>query len=103
MNILTKSNKSIPELIIEHLALFDSFVHVYLFGSVLDPDLTHNDIDILIIYAEYSNKIANDLILISAELGKASETLIDLTALSIEEEKDTAFLDKIKPHYMKIK
>lgn len=103
MNTLTKSNKDIPELIRDHLSLFDSFVHVYLFGSVLEPDITHNDIDILIIYAEYSNKIGNDLRLISSELGRASEMRIDLTALSIEEERDTAFLDKIKPHYLKIK
>lgn len=103
MNLLTKLSKDISELIREHITLFDSFDHVYLFGSALDPSISHNDIDILIIYTEYSVKIGNNLKLISDELGKASGLLIDITALSIEEEKDTAFLERIKPRCMKLK
>lgn len=103
MNTLTKLSKDIPELIKKHIALFHSFDHVYLFGSTLDSSMLHNDIDILIIYKEYSKEINNDLKLISDELGKASGMFIDLTALSIEEEIDTAFLEKIKPHYLQLK
>ena len=36
------------------------------------------------------------------ELEKASGLPIDLTVLSVEE-KDTTFLEKIKPYYLKIK
>lgn len=103
MNTLTISNKNIPELIKEYIALFDSFDHVYLFGSALNLSDSYNDIDILTIYTGYSIEIGNGLRLISEELGKASGMLIDLTALSIEEERETAFLEKIKPHYLKLK
>ncbi|QAT43641.1 hypothetical protein [Aminipila luticellarii] len=69
----------------------------------LHPSIAHNDIDILIIYGKYSDEIENTLQVISDELEKASGLLVDLTALSIEEERDIAFLEKIKPHYIKIK
>ena len=98
-----RSKNSILELIKEHVALFNPFKYVYLFGSVIDPSIAHNDIDILIIYAKYSDEIENTLQVISDELEKASGLLVDLTALSIEEERDIAFLEKIKPHYIKIK
>lgn len=103
MSTSTNSNKNIPELIRQHITLFNSFEHVYLFGSALDPGIIPNDIDILVIYTDYSNKIGDDLRLISDKLGLASGVRIDLTALSVEEEIDTAFLEKIKPHYLKLK
>lgn len=98
-----RSKNSILGLIKEHVALFDPFKYVYLFGSVIDPNIAHNDIDILIIYAKYSDEIENTLQVISDELEKASGLLVDLTALSIEEERDIAFLERIKPHYIRIK
>ena len=98
-----RSKNSILGLIKEHVALFDPFKYVYLFGSVIDPNIAHNDIDILIIYAKYSDEIENTLQAISDELEKASGLLVDLTALSIEEERDIAFLERIKPHYIRIK
>ena len=104
MNILMESSESIIKVIKENIALFKSFEHVYLFGSVLDFDAIHNDIDILIIiYKEYSNIITSDLQLISAVLEKATGMLVDITSLSVEEEKDTAFLEKLKQRYLKIK
>ena len=103
MNTSKQLSNGIPELIIEYISLFDSFKHVYLFGSSLDSMILHNDIDIILLYPEYSNKIGDDLRLISDELEKASGMVVDLTALSIEEEKDTAFLNRIKPHYLKLK
>jgi predicted nucleotidyltransferase len=98
-----RSKNSILELLKEHISIFDPFKHVYLFGSVIDPNIAHNDIDILIIYVKYSDEIENTLQVISNELEKASGLPIDLTALSIEEERDIAFLERIKPHYIKIK
>lgn len=103
MNILTRSSNDIPGLVKEHISLFDSFKCVYLFGSSLDPNKIHNDIDILAIYIKYSIKIGYELKKISDELGRASGLYVDLTALSTEEEKDTHFLEKIKPHYLKLK
>ena len=39
----------------------------------------------------------------STVLQKETGLPIDLTMLSVEEEKDTEFLKKIAPHYLKIK
>lgn len=89
-----RSKNSILELLKEHISIFDPFKHVYLFGSVIDPNIAHNDIDILIIYVKYSDEIENTLQVISNELEKASGLPIDLTALSIEEERDIAFFRK---------
>lgn len=84
------------------MSLFDYFEYVYLFGSALEPGASFNDIDILVIYKEYSSRIGNGLKLTSDGLEKAIGCTVDLTALSIEE-KDTAFLEKIKPRYVKLK
>ena len=65
--------------------------------------MVHNDVDILAIYLNYSNRINNDILMILDELEKASGLPVDLTVLSVEEEKDTTFLEKIKPYYLKIK
>lgn len=97
------SKNSILKLIQEHVALFDSFEHVYLFGSGIMPNIVHNDIDILIIYAKYSDNIEDKLRVIKDELGKASGLVIDLTVLSIQEERNVAFLERIKPNYVIIK
>ena len=97
-----RSKNSILGIIKEHIALFDPFTYVYLFGSVIEPNIAHNDIDILIIYAKYSDEIGNNLQVILDELEKESGMIIDLTALSIEEERDIAFLERIKHHYIKI-
>lgn len=103
MNTLIKSNKMIVAQIREHIELFDSFEQVYLFGSALNFSTTYNDIDILIIYKEYSSEIGKQLKAIAEELGKACGAFIDLTALSVEEEKDIAFLKKLKSHYLQMK
>ena len=63
----------------------------------------HNDIDLLVIYEKYSQEIENALKKISNELQKVTDLPIDLTVLSVEEEKDIAFLEKIAPNYLKIK
>ena len=103
MYTLTNFDKNIPELIREKMSLFDSFEYVYLFGSVLKSEKAHNDIDILAIYVKYSNSINNNVLIIADELERVSGLPVDLTILSLEEEKDTGFLEKIKPHYLRIK
>ena len=102
MDTLTNLDRDIPKLVSEHIDLFDSFENVYLFGLILKPEMVHNDVDILAIYLNYSNRINNDILMILDELEKASGLPVDLTVLSVEE-KDTTFLEKIKPYYLKIK
>lgn len=106
MDTLMKSyrlNYDIIERVRKHILPFDSFKQVFLFGSALEPNTINNDIDILIIYAEYSNEFGNDLILFSNELEKESGMFIDITSLSIEEEKEIKFLNRIQPHCLKLK
>ena len=106
MDILMKSsrlNNDIIEQVRKHITPFDSFKHVFLFGSVLELNTINNDIDILIIYTEYSNKLDNDLILFSNALEKEIGMFVDITSLSVEEEKETKFYDRIKSHCLKLK
>lgn len=105
MDILMNLNKTnyISLLIERHIKLFDSFDNVYLFGSILNINKISNDIDILLIYSEYSNKIINDLSIIRSVLEELSGLSVDLTVLSVEEEKDTEFLKKINLEYLKLK
>ncbi|MCI8964349.1 MAG: hypothetical protein HFG37_11660 [Eubacterium sp.] len=106
MDILMESSKlnnNIIEQVRKYITPFDSFKHVFLFGSALELNTINNDIDILIIYTEYSNKFDNDLILFSNELEKEIGMLVDITSLSVKEEKEIQFLDRIKSHCLKLK
>lgn len=100
---LSRLNNDIIERVRKHITLFDSFKHVFLFGSALELNKINNDIDILIIYTEYSSKFGNDLILFTNELEKELGMFVDITSLSVEEEKETKFLDRIKSHCLKLK
>ncbi len=100
---LSRLNNDIIERVRKHITPFESFKHVFLFGSALELNTINNDIDILIIYTEYSNKFDNDLILFSNELEKEIGMLVDITSLSVEEEKETKFLDRIKYYCLKLK
>lgn len=44
-----KLENNILELIKKHISFFEPFKCVYLFGSATNPDLVHNDIDLLVI------------------------------------------------------
>lgn len=105
MNTLKNSNatNNISHLINQHIKLFNSFNNIYLFGSILNIEKTPNDIDILLIYSEYSNNIINDLNIICSVFVNLSELPIDLTVLSVEEEKDTKFLKRLNSKYLKLK
>lgn len=94
---------NISNLINKQIKLFDSFNNVYLFGSILNIEKTPNDIDILLIYLEYSNDIINDLNIIYSVFAKLSDLPIDLTVLSVKEEKDTKFLKRLNSKYLKLK
>lgn len=84
-------------------SLFDSFEEVYLFGSLLDTKRISNDVDILLIYSIYSSKILMDKGEISSVLEYEIGMPIDITILSIEEDKETGFSNKIKNMCLKLK
>lgn len=98
----SKISDKILGFIKEQKQLFESFDAVYLFGSVLDRDKYPRDIDLLLVYSEYSNKIINDLDLICYVLEEIFKIPIDLTVLDCAELTDTDFLKKIKV-YIKLK
>lgn len=105
MNILINSNiaNDISKYLRQNIYLFGYFENVYLFGSILDDNKISNDIDLLLIYSSYSNRILDDLNQISSVLETTYGLPVDFTVLSIEEEKDTEFLKRIFPKYMKLK
>lgn len=103
MNTLKKSSKAIIKQLKENKELFEYFEHVYLFGSVLELNNRYNDIDILLIYREYSTEMKQRLKQIDNELEKVCKSTIDLTVLSYEEEKEVQFLKRLKTNYLKIK
>jgi predicted nucleotidyltransferase len=103
MDILISSSDNILKLVRKHIELFVSFEYVYLFGSVLKLENHYKDIDILAIYIKYSERIGKDILKISDEIEKASGLPVDLTVLSVEEERETDFLEKIKPYCLRIK
>lgn len=103
MDIFMELKNNVLEIIKEQISLFDPFESVYLFGSAINPNLIYHDIDILIIYTKYSQEIEDSLQKVSDKFGEIIDLPIDLTALSVQEEQDTAFLGKIEPHYLKIK
>lgn len=96
-------NNDIVTLICENIALFDLFDEVYLFGSVLDGTKIPNDVDVLLIYSAYSDAIIEEAKRISHSLESLIGSVIDLTVLSVEEERGTRFLKKIALQCMKLK
>ena len=96
-------SNNISEFIKQHITLFDFFDNVYLFGSILNERVYANDIDLLLIYSNYSNNIINNLNQICSVLEEKYNLPVDLTVLSMEEEKETKFLKKISPTYLKLK
>lgn len=106
MNTLTKLSKLNNNIIIQvekNITPFSSFKHVFLFGSALKLNNTFNDIDILIIYHQYSKELHDDLILFSRRIENSTGQLVDITALSSEELKEINFLDKLNYNYLKLK
>ena len=103
MNTLTPSQNNVASLLNEKSSLFSSFKYVYLFGSVLISGAINNDIDILLIYDNYSDRLLTDLKVISDTLEEKLGLYIDLTVLSEEEERETNFISKLKNQYLRIK
>lgn len=83
------------------LSSLDIFKHIYLFGSMLDVNKFPNDIDILLIYDVYSDEVRQKAHHIKKLLEDEFELPVDLTLLSINEEKEVDFLSRI--HWLCIK
>ena len=96
-------NNDIVTLIRENIALFDLFDEVYLFGSVLDGIKIPNDVDVLLIYSACSDTIIEEAKRILYYLECLIGIPVDLTVLSVEEEKETRFLNRISLRYLKLK
>lgn len=97
------SKNKILEILKNYIELFDFFENVYLFGSAINSDLIPNDVDVLLVYNEYSDEIVNILKEISSRLEKIIGLPVDFTVLSVKEEHDLKFLKKIELQYLKIK
>ena len=104
MCILTElDNEDIVTLICENIALFDLFDEVYLFGSVLNGLKIPNDVDVLLIYSAYSELIIEEAKRIKYYFEYLIGIPVDLTVLSVEEEKETQFLKRISLRYFRLK
>lgn len=101
--LMNLKNSDIVALVRENVALFELFDQAYLFGSVLVANKVPNDIDVLLIYIEYSTTIEEKTKHISRSLEKMFGVSVDLIVLSIDEERDTQFLNRISPHYLRLK
>ena len=101
--LMDLDNNDIVTLICDNIALFDLFDAVYLFGSVLDGTQNPNDVDVLLIYSAYSDAIIAETKQISHSLESLIGLTIDLTVLSMEEERETQFLDRICQRCVKLK
>ena len=87
---------NIIDLIKKYLYLLKNVEQVYVFGSVLEQNKIPRDIDVLIIYSEYSNEIQWQIKEFEMKLANKTKMLVDLTLLSFEEERQVCFLEKIK-------
>lgn len=92
-------NKVVEETIAHH----NAFERAYLFGSVLRSEITTHDIDILLIYENRSKKLFENIDSISVELENLTGLVVDITALSVDEERSTAFLERIAGRFKRIK
>lgn len=93
----------IIEFVKKNIMMYNSFEHVYIFGSILRGKQNINDIDILIIYTKYTNELEEDLKLFLKKIERETNMIVDITLLSIEEQTDTKFLDRLRGNYLKIK
>lgn len=81
-------------LLLENIDYFGIFSKVYIFGSVLKLDDV-NDIDLLLVYKSYSERLNVEINIISSHLEDLIQIPIDLTVLSEKELDETKFLEKL--------
>lgn len=101
MSISFKMNQII-NLINRNINIFALFTKVYIFGSVVKNNKPPNDIDLLLVYNEFSHEIEIEKNKIYSILEKMLKLDVDLTILSHEELLQTKFLKKIN-NYERLK
>ncbi|TGM74292.1 nucleotidyltransferase domain-containing protein [Leptospira mtsangambouensis] len=95
--------KTIVDQFTEKIVLFKSFEHIFIFGSILKENKKPNDIDVLLLYSEYSNQLLTEFRYIKKEFSYFQEKPFSFIALSIKEEAETGFLKKLNPNPLKVK
>ncbi len=105
MNTLIALNTkdSVIRKIIYHIELFESFENVYLFGSIINEKKTPNDIDLLLIYKDFSSRLLIDLDKISVIFNQLYGYSFDLTVLSEYEEEESSFIIRLNSNYLRLK
>ncbi|MBM7584986.1 putative nucleotidyltransferase [Bacillus pakistanensis] len=105
MDTLIALNKkdSVIQKIIYHIELFESFESVYLFGSIINEKRTPNDIDLLLIYKDFSSRLLIDLDKISTIFDQLYGFSFDLTILSEHEEDESSFIIRLNSNYLRLK
>lgn len=105
MDILTALNKqdSVIQKVIYHMELFHSFKKVYLFGSIINKKRNPNDIDLLLIYEVFSNRLLTDLDEIQFTFTQLYGFSFDLTVLSENEEEESSFISRLNANYLRLK
>lgn len=98
---LEKNN--IINLIKQNMNLFEAFDEVYVFGSILDSEKYSNDIDILLLYSNFSYGILASISSIIKCIEHLTSYPVDITALSFEEEKEVDFIGRLDKKYICIK
>lgn len=92
---------SYEKLVKKYLHLLEDVERVYIFGSSVDLYKMPNDIDILILYSEYSKIIQQQIDEFKRQLEGESKLPVDLTILSYEEEQQIDFLGKVSSIQLK--
>ena len=80
-------------------SLIDS---LYIFGSILVDDVISNDVDVLVVCKDYSQKTSMQLHGLSLLIQDITGLSVDYTKLSERELEETDFLRRIK-NYIKVK
>jgi uncharacterized protein len=101
--IALNTKDSVIQKIIYHIELFESFENVYLFGSIINEKRTPNDIDLLIIYKDFSSRLLIDLDKISTIFDQLYGFSFDLTVLSEHEEEESSFIIRLNSNYLRLK
>ena len=94
-------HNTVIESIRRNLDSLSAIKHLYVFGSVLESNSIPNDIDILLIYDEYTDDVKRASKHIKNVLEFEFDIPVDLVLLSTQEEKDVNFLNRI--HWIRLK
>ncbi len=89
-------HSAIIEAIQRNLDSLSAIKHLYVFGSVLDSNSIPNDIDILLIYDEYTDDVKEASTRVKDVLENEFELPVDCTLLTMKEEKDVCFLNRVR-------